>query len=420
VPWEYAYNILQSCDKDAILFTYGDNDTFPLWCLQDAYAIRRDVRIVQLQLATMMWNVRQLKTANDWGAKAVRLNTFTNELLKLPDNDVYQQLDWTPKPIDLPVAEGTARWITGDSTASATTFNWTPKFILPSDQVVLDIIRNNLADRPICYSVTVPENSRANLNKYLIYEGLTARVTPFEQPPDPNGIGGSVQPVRYAASVFHYPKEVHAEPDRGMILHSYSDPEAHRSSMDDEYSMTYRSEFIRLAGWYLNHNDLPDARRTLDTMEARIPVQKIDMDYSFASYISDLADKSGDWPLLKKYAAFGAQKLREQMQNSDWRESSSGMDPEYQLANLEMRAGELAQARKHFEGLRSRSKPEQAPFFQLKMDEVDARRLEAARQYDSAYRKFSEILHSYAPSQTAGADLQDLRNHIVYDSMHAH
>ncbi len=286
------------------------------------------------------------------------------------------------------------------------------------DQVVLDIIKNNLGDRPICYSVTVPENSRAGLNKYLIFEGMTARVTPFEQPPDNTGIGGSVQPVRYAASAFHYPTKAHAEPDRGTILHSYSDPSSHLSAMDEEYAMTYRSEFIRLSNWYLNHNDPANARRALDTMEARVPIGRIDMDYSFASFIADLADKSGDWPLLKKYAAFGAQKLRDQLRDADFRENASGgMDPEYQLANLEMRAGNLATARKEFEALRGQAKPQQAPFFQLKIDEVDARQLEAEKKYDTAYRKFSQILNSYAPSQASGQDLQDLRNHVMYDSL---
>ncbi|MFI5202241.1 MAG: protein O-mannosyl-transferase family, partial [Candidatus Kapaibacterium sp.] len=299
VPWEYAYNILQSCEPNAILFTYGDNDTFPLWALQDSYGIRRDVRIVQLQLATMMWNVKQLKTDNDWGGKAIKLTNYTNAIVNMSDNDAYRLLDWTPKPLDMPISAETARWITGDSTAPATVFNWTPKFILPSDQVVLDIIKNNLATRPICYSATVPEDSRAGLNKYLIYEGMIARVTPFEQPADNNGLGGSVQPTRYAEVVFHYPKHAHAEPNRGMILHSYSDPEAHTSAMDNEYSLSYRYEFMRLANYYIEHGNLANARHSLDTMEARIPSARIPLDYSFASFIADLADKSGDWPLVR-------------------------------------------------------------------------------------------------------------------------
>ena len=424
VPWEYAYNILQSCEPNAILFTYGDNDTFPLWCLQDAYHIRRDVRIVQLQLATMMWNVKQLKKDNDWGAKAVKLTTFTDSLLNFPDDDVYRTLNWNPSPIDLPVSVETARWITGDSTVNSTVFAWLPKFIIPSDQVVLDIIRNNLADRPIYYSATVPENSRANLNKYLVYEGLTARVTPFEQPPDQTGLGGSIQYARYAETTFRPPFSQHEDPHRGLILYTYSDPTAHRSAMDDQYSLGYRYMFIRLANGYLGKNDLANARRALDTMEARIPIGRVGLDYPFASMIADLADKAGDWPLTQKYAKAGAEALSSAMQNPDWRETdryASQINPDYELANLEMRAGQFEQALQKFTVLRSQAKGGQQTLFQLKMDEVTARKLEAMKSYDSAKQKFQEILNVYESSGPGQAgDLQDLKNHMAFDSIQAH
>ena len=422
VPWEYAYNILQSCEPNAILFTYGDNDTFPLWCLQDAYHIRRDVRIVQLQLATMMWNVKQLKKDNDWGAKAIKLTTFTDSLLKFPDDDVYKSLNWTPSPVNMPVTVETALWITGDSSASSTLFAWTPKFILPSDQVVLDIIRNNLADRPICYSATVPESSRAGLNKYLVYEGMTARVTPFEQPPDQTGLGGSVQYTRYAETVFHPALKPDSNARRGLILYTYSDPSAHRSAMDDQYSLGYRYMFIRLANGYMEKGDLADAGRALDTMEARIPIDMVGLDYPFASMIADIADKAGDWRLSQKYALEGAEILGAAMQNPDWRETdryASQINPDYELANMEMRAGEFDAARQKFVMLKSQAQGAQGELFELKIDEVDARKLEAMKNYDSAYRKFRALLDVYdsaGPGQAG--DLQDLKNHLVFDSIH--
>jgi len=140
MAFDYAWNILVSADENAVLFTSGDNDTFPVWCLQEAYGIRQDVVCVNLSLANTAWYIKQLRS------------TFG------------LNLSWDDREID-------QLRIVRDASGAVYRLQ---------DQVVTDIIAQNFKQRPMNFCITSPGSVRMyrgrSIDSLLSMRGMVWRM----------------------------------------------------------------------------------------------------------------------------------------------------------------------------------------------------------------------------------------------------
>ncbi|PRD47986.1 glycosyltransferase family 117 protein [Sphingobacterium haloxyli] len=227
---DMARNYLESCAPNAILFSYGDNDTYPLWYVQEVEGFRTDVRVVNLSLLSADWYMRQMmKKVNDADALPINIDP---ELIKDGVRDVIYYQDYNI-PGYVPVQD-LLRVMLSDSpqnkaqlqsgefvnvlptkkmeltvnkqavlannvipkeweSAIVDTMRWTysQNYASRAELSMLAILANNNWERPIYYTITTPETNYMGLDRYLVNEGFAYRLMPVDfglQEGDPSTI----------------------------------------------------------------------------------------------------------------------------------------------------------------------------------------------------------------------------------------
>ena len=304
VPWDYSYNLLQSVKPNAILFTNGDNDTFPLWYLQNVEGVRRDVRIANLSLLNTGWYIKQLKYEKPFGTKPVPISYSDLEINRLGP------IRWKAKKITVSVPKEVYKefGVKDSSVIKKGKIQWVMKntanfggikAVRTQDLMVLNIIQSSHWKRPIYFAVTCSDNSKIGLNDYLKMEGLAFRVMPFKT----GSYYQAVDTQIMYKQLFNEPKGFSRTYHPGFKYRGLSDSTIFLNENHKRLTLNYRNAYIRLALNYLYaKHDKAMTIKTLDEMGKKIPRKLIPMDYRLLNDVGNIYYMAGAMDTYKKIA----------------------------------------------------------------------------------------------------------------------
>jgi len=217
-PRDFAYNYLSSCEPNAILFVNGDNDTFPLWYIQEVEGYRTDVRVVNYMLSSGSWYVHQLGR-KIYDSEKIPLslppekyNKGINDLIP-----IYDRIEGTPELKDVIAFVKSDHPSSKVQMASGTSINFVPTHnvkltlnkaklisngtvpkdkldqipdslswrigrsaLYKNDLMLLDLISTNNWDRPIYFANPSSIRKVLGLDEYMHLEGFVYRLRPYK------------------------------------------------------------------------------------------------------------------------------------------------------------------------------------------------------------------------------------------------
>jgi tetratricopeptide (TPR) repeat protein len=416
LPFDHSYNILQSCERDAILFTNGDNDTFPLWYLQDVAGVRRDIRVVNLSLGNTLWYIRQLKHREPHGAKRIPLS-FPDEALESEDSPRALQPELgEARPIAIPVRREILERFTQDTAILRDghmrfTFvgmpwrqeqNRTIYLFRVQDKLILDILQQTRFERPVYFSITVGSDAYAGLDRFLRLEGMVYRVCPVAQ--NTGQQGEAIEPRVMEACLMNVDNSnnYHTEPHYGFKFRNLNNLRVYYDEVHRRLIANYRMLYLRYAAYLLEQQDSAKAVAVLDAMNSFISPRQFPLSYWLAYNVAQLYNRAGAKQRAQEFARMAAAAAELVANTPEIAERETAVqyyNPRWLAAEAYQLAGEYEQARLMLQQLLLEY-PNDATL-QARYNEMVLERLEAQGRYREALDTAQALLARYDTSGDA-------------------
>jgi hypothetical protein len=301
-----AANYLNSCAPNAIMFTGGDNDTFPLWYAQDVEDIRTDVRVLVLSYYNTDWYIEQ-SMKKYYGSDPLPYTLSLNDYrqggpndglryqdLKLPAVDLKDYLNLLKQSNKLEVDGATIIpskvLVLKVDTAAVIAKGIIPKemrhlvvdeivirikgnYLYKGDLAMLDVLATSDWERPIYLNNTSLSQIKFDLSPYIVQEGNAYRVLPIRNPKPNKELVSTEVAYENVMKKFKF---------RGL-----DDPNVYYTNDYRGFVMNHRSVLNALTEGLISEGKMEKARETVMLNITKMPDAAVRMDPSYVGIGQD-------------------------------------------------------------------------------------------------------------------------------------
>ncbi|MFW6100920.1 MAG: protein O-mannosyl-transferase family, partial [Bacteroidota bacterium] len=339
---DFAFNYLNSCRENGILFTNGDNDTYPLWYAQEVEGVRTDVRVANLSYLRAGWYLEQM-TRKAYESDPLPL-THTSEQLgegsrealpiynRLEDrvsidrvidfvaNESEQtkvqspfnreeQINYIPSTkfkleVDKEgvIREGIVPASEKDNIVPEMSWEINRNYLMKDGLCILDLLATNNWERPLHFAVTVGSDKYFNLDKYFRVEGLAYHLAP----------------VRAESTDDQQPGEVNTDVMYDVLMNKFKwgnieDPDVYLNEDNRRMLINFRNQFGRLADALIREGKQDSAVKVMDRCMEKISDENVHYGYFSTSFIRNYY-KTGEREKARKHLGILRRNLNQKME----------------------------------------------------------------------------------------------------------